>query len=80
MKNEKQVQITESLFLALCKYHLFGLTEEAQKIHDDLNTKLEARIRHDLYSSYKTAPTEAERETARQAYLENIGIPSDFRY
>jgi hypothetical protein len=35
---------------------------------------------HEHFTQYKTAATEAEREQARQRYLESIGMPADFRW
>ena len=37
-------------------------------------------ICHERFTQYKTAATEAEREQARQRYLESIGMPADFRW
>jgi len=37
-------------------------------------------ICHEHFMQYKTAATEAEREQARQRYLESIGMPADFRW
>ena len=34
----------------------------------------------ELYTTYKTAPTEEEREKARQKYLDSKGIPESFRW
>lgn len=42
--------------------------------------KLDAMICHERFTQYKTAATEAEREQARQRYLESIGMPADFRW
>ena len=46
-----------------------GLTDKVQKIID-----------RELYTTYKTAPTEEERERARQKYLDSKGIPESFRW
>ena len=40
--------------------------------------KLEAMIRRDSYTKYKTAPAEEEREKARQEYLDKVGMHRDF--
>lgn len=37
-------------------------------------------FQHECFTRYKTAATEAEREQARQRYLESIGMPADFRW
>jgi hypothetical protein len=41
---------------------------------------LDALVRHELYEKYKTAPTEEEREKARQEYLDRRGVPDSFRW
>ena len=35
---------------------------------------------YELYAKYKTAPTEEEREQARQEYLDRRGVPKSFRW
>lgn len=42
--------------------------------------KLEAMLRHDLYSLYKTAADENTRAKARQEYLDAIGLSDSFRW
>ena len=37
-------------------------------------------FQHECFTRYKTAAPEAEREQARQRYLESIGMPADFRW
>jgi hypothetical protein len=34
----------------------------------------------ELYTKYKTAPSEADREKARREYLDRRGIPESFRW
>lgn len=65
----KNVQISEELFVALLKYHLVEMDDVLPQIKKGLEEKLEAVVRRDLYTKYKTAPTEEERERARQEYL-----------
>lgn len=76
----KNVQITQELFLALVKYHLLEATEEEKKIKKELVEKLDAMAKRQIYSQYKTAPTEEEREKARQEYLDKVGISTSFRW
>ena len=45
-----------------------------------LEQKLDSLVRHELYAKYKTAPTQEEREKARQEYLEKRGVPDSFRW
>ena len=50
------------------------------EIKKGLEEKLEAMVRRELYTKYKTAPTEEEREKARQEYLEKVGMHRSFRW
>lgn len=78
----KNVQIPQELFLELLRYFLLGDTSETRlnAIEKGLNTKLDSIIKHDTYTTYKTAATETERETARKKYLEMVGMYEDFRW
>ena len=76
----KNVQITQDLFLALVKYHLLESINEKEKIKKELTEKLDAMAKRQIYSQYKTASTEEEREKARQEYLDKVGISQDFRW
>ena len=76
----KNVQISEELFFALLKYHLVEMDDVLPEIKKGLEEKLEAMVRRDLYTKYKTAPTEEERENARQEYLEKVGMHRSFRW
>lgn len=42
--------------------------------------KLDAMLNRQLYSQYKTAPTEEQREQARQEYLDRRGVPESYRW
>ena len=50
------------------------------EIKKGLEEKMEAMVRRDLYTKYKTAPPEEEREKARQEYLEKVGMHRSFRW
>lgn len=76
----KNVQIPEQLFLALLKYHLLEKEDILPEIKKGLEEKLEAMVRRELYTKYKTASTEEEREKARQEYLDKVKIHEDFRW
>ena len=76
----KKVQITQELFLALVKYHLLEIADEKEKIKKELTDKLDAMAKRQIYSQYKTADTEEERERARQEYLDKVGISPSFRW
>mgnify|MGYP006949259305 CR=1 FL=1 len=60
------MQISEELFFALLKYHLLKMDDVLPEIKKGLEEKLEAMVRRDLYTKYKTAPTEEEREASKQ--------------
>lgn len=78
----KNVQIPLETFLKLCRYFFLDEPSEALEtaIKRDLEAKLDALAKHELYSTYKNGATEAEREAARQTYLDKIGVPADFRW
>ena len=76
----KMVQIPESLFVELIKYHVLGIEDSLPKIKNGLEQKYEAMMRRELYTKSKTAETESEREEARKAYLDKVGMHRDFRW
>lgn len=76
----KMVQIPDSLFVALVKFHVLGIEDCLPEIKKGLEQKLDAMMRRELYTKSKTAKTEAEREEARQAYLDKVGMYRDFRW
>jgi hypothetical protein len=42
--------------------------------------KMDALAMRELYTKYKTAPSEADRERARREYLDRRGVPESFRW
>ena len=52
----KNIQISYKLFVALVEYHLAYDDDYAEEIHQGLEQKLDALVRHELYAKYKTAP------------------------
>ena len=76
----KQVQIPQELFVLLIRYHLLEDDSHVDEIKIGLEKKLDAMVLRELYGKVKTAPTEAEREKARQEYLDRRGIPDSFRW
>ena len=76
----KQVQIPQELFVQLIRYHLMEDDGYMDEIRIGLEKKLDAMALRELYGKVKTAPTEAEREKARQEYLDRRGIPDSFRW
>ena len=74
MKN-RNVQIPYELFFQLLQYFLMENYENEEIIRQGLERKLDTMVNRELYSKYKTAPTEEEREKSRQEYLDRRGIP-----
>ena len=80
------VQIPESLFNDIIRYYVIiseggEVPEELDKrVFDGLIDKLQKMADRELYTAYKTAPTEEEREKARKNYLDSKGIPDSFRW
>lgn len=80
--SNKQIMIPEQLFYDLIKYHLLGVEDPEIKdnIVKELTVKIEAIKRRQIYTEYKTAPTEEERESARNQYISEVRIPKGFLY
>ena len=76
----KNVQIPYGLFLDLAMYHLRGEDDFEEEIRQGLEKKLDAMLNRQLYSQYKTAPTEEQWEQARQEYLDRRGVPQSYRW
>ena len=79
MKN-RNVQIPYELFFQLLQYFLMENYESEEIIRQGLERKLDTMVNRELYSKYKTAPIEEEREKSRQEYLDRRGIPENFRW
>ncbi len=77
---QNNVKIPYSLFINLIRFHLLDFYEDEKKIKTGLEQKLKAMSDRQLYSEYKTAKTESEREEARQKYLDSRGVPEDYRW
>lgn len=75
----KNVQISHELFMTLIKYFFFERENLFSEIQKKLEQKLDALVARELYTKYKTAPTEEEKEKARQEYLNKKGIHPSFR-
>ena len=72
----KNVQISYELFVSLLRYHLVGDDDCLNQILQGLEQKLDSLVRHELYA----APTQEEREKARQEYLNRRGVLDSFRW
>ena len=68
------------LFGKIIKYHLLDQEQEADDIRKGLEKKLDAMVNREVYSKFKTAPTEEEREKFRQEYLDRKGMQESFRW
>jgi len=77
---QKNVQIPYELFIELIRFHLLDLYEDEKEIRTGLEQKLKAMSDRQLYSKYKTAESENEREEARRQYLDSRGVPEDYRW
>ena len=76
----KSVQIPYELFVDLVLYHLNDEDDFQDNIRQGLSQKLDAMLNRQLYSQYKTAPSEEQREQARQEYLDRRGVPQSYRW
>ncbi len=76
----KNVQIPYDLFVDLVLCHLNGEDDFEEEIQRGLEEKLDAMVNRQLYSQYKTALTEEQREKARQEYLDRRGVPESYRW
>ena len=61
-------KVGKSFFMAQLAYHI------------STGQKLDAMLNRQLYSQYKTATTEEQREQARQEYLDRRGVPQSYRW
>ena len=76
----KNLQISEELFYMLLRFHLLEDDLWQEEIVSELQKKLDAMVNRNLYTKYKTAPTAAEQEQARQEYLDRRGVPESYRW
>ena len=66
----KNVQIPQQLFMKLLRYHLLDDDSCADDVKKGLEQKMKTMVERELYTKSKNAPTEEEREKARQEYLD----------
>lgn len=76
----KKVQISQELFFSIMKYFLLDVEELLPEIQKGLEQKLDALVMRELYTKYKTALTEQEKEEARRKYLDKRGVHGSFRW
>ena len=75
-----KVQIPMELFNMLLRYHLLDEQDFGDDICEELEKKFNAMVDRDLYTKYKTAPTEEERNKARNEYLDRKGYFPGWRW
>ncbi len=83
MNKPKTVQIPLETFYDLVRVHLLGSDDKdaLKRISDALEGKLDAMVRREYYSAYKDKSlTDAERQEARQKYLDAVGMSDSFRW
>lgn len=61
----KNVQIPQELFMKLLRYHLLDDDSCTEDVKKGLEQKMNTMVERELYTKSKTAPTEEEREKAR---------------
>ena len=82
---EPSKSIPELTYKRLIAFFCTDAPEEVKQtlygqIKADLENKIQREIDHDLYTQYKTAPTEEQREKARREYIERVGISHNARW
>lgn len=77
----KEVKISEELFIKLVKLFLLDDNTQYADCKSGIQDKVDKQHRRYLYSQYKNQSlSAAEQEKARQVYLEEKGIPENFRW
>lgn len=83
MSKPKTVQISEELFMDLCRVILGGVDdhETVSRASRGLQDKLNRVVARELYSTmHDPSKSPQEREKARRDYLDTRGIPDSFRW
>ena len=62
----KNVQISEELFVEIMRYFMLEQEELLPQVKQGLEKKLDAMVMRELYTKYKTALTEEEKERVRR--------------
>ena len=74
----KQIQIPEELFILLMKYHLLNMEEVQPEIEKGLMDKMDSIMMRLLYSKYKTAPTEEEKNIWISVEYQRVSVGNFF--
>ena len=86
--SKKQMLVPESFVIDVYRLTAYFLECEGtenlqpvlQRIQSVIDAKCSAREKRRMFTEYKTAQTgTVERETARQAYLDEVGVHKDWR-
>ena len=78
---ELPVYVSIAARYAIPKRHLASDGSlRSHKAGTKLAGELDAMLNRQLYSQYKTAPTEEQREQARKEYLDRRGVPQSYRW
>ena len=83
MQRPRNILLDYDLFVDLYVYacrHSEQDDLQFKRLCVGVRKKLEAMMRHDLYSLYKTGANEETRAKARQEYLDAIGLSDSFRW
>ena len=83
MQRPQSILLDYDLFVDLYVYacrHSEQDDLQFRRLCAGVRRKLEAMMRHDLYSLYKTGANEETRAKARQEYLDAIGLSDSFRW
>lgn len=76
----KEIKIPEELFYMLIKYFMGNQEDLREDIEHQIRNKLDRIVQRELYTEFKKAESPEKREKARLLYLDNKGIPEDFRW
>ena len=83
MQRPRNILLDYDLFVDLYVYacrHSEQDDLQFRRLCAGVRRKLEAMMRHDLYSLYKTGANEETRAKARREYLDAIGLSDSFRW
>ena len=75
--SEKKVRL-EITQLEFAK--LYQESSEGSTLRKILDRKIDDMLKREMQSDIMKATTDAEREEARKAYLDKIGVPTSFRW
>ena len=73
-------ELGKGWWIDMMRYFMLEQEELLPQIKQGLEKKLDAMVMRELYTKYKTAPTEEEKEKARKEYLDRRGVPESFRW